>query len=134
MKKLEVFDPPMCCSSGVCGPKVDPALPRFAGDLEWVKGQGVAVARYNLAQQPMAFAENAAVRDSLEKEDVACLPLILADGKIVSRGAYPTREALAAWLGSVTVAKPFVPEASESCCCCCASSMGSKVQGSPCCG
>jgi len=21
--KLEVFDPPMCCSSGVCGPNVD---------------------------------------------------------------------------------------------------------------
>ena len=133
MKKLEVYDPPMCCSSGICGPKVDPALPRFAGDLEWVKGQGVAVTRYNLAQQPMAFAETAAVREALEKEDVACLPLILADGKIVSRGAYPTREALAAWLGAGTVAKPFVPEASESCCCC-AASMGSKVQGSPCCG
>lgn len=37
MTKCEVFDPPMCCSSGVCGPKVDPKLPRFASDLEWVK-------------------------------------------------------------------------------------------------
>ena len=98
MKKLEVFDPPMCCSSGVCGPKVDPVLPRFAGDLEWLKKQGVAVARYNLAQQPLAFAENATVREALEKGDLACLPLILVDGKIVSRGAYPERGALAAWL------------------------------------
>lgn len=98
MTRLEVFDPPMCCSSGVCGPKVDPALPRFAGDLEWVKMQGLTVARYNLAQQPMAFAENAAVRDALEKEGVACLPLILVDGKIVSRAAYPAREALSGYL------------------------------------
>ena len=52
MTKLEVFDPPMCCSSGVCGPKVDPVLPRFAADLEWMKSQGVAVSRYNLAQLP----------------------------------------------------------------------------------
>lgn len=133
MKKLDVFDPPLCCSSGVCGPKVDPALPRFAGDLEWVKGQGVAVARYNLAQQPMAFADCAVVREALEQEEVACLPLILADGKIVSRGAYPSRETLAAWLGAGAVAKPFVPEASQSCCCC-APSMGVQVQGAPCCG
>ena len=127
MTKLEVFDLPMCCSSGVCGPKVDPALPRFAGDLEWVKTQGVTVARYNLAQQPMAFAENATVRNVLEKEDVACLPLILADGKIVSRGAYPSREALAGWFEIHPVARPFMTEASESCCCC-ASSMGATVQ------
>jgi len=103
MKTLEVFDPPMCCSSGVCGPKVDPVLPRFAGDLEWVKTQGVPVMRYNLAQQPMAFAENNTVREALEQEDVGCLPLILVDGKIVSRAVYPTREALVAFLGIQSV-------------------------------
>lgn len=132
MKKLEVYDPPMCCSSGVCGPKVDPALPRFAGDLEWVKGQGVAVSRFNLAQQPMAFAENATVREALEREDVACLPLVLVDGVIVCRGAYPAREALTASLGLSQAPQPFVPEAARSCCC--SSSMGSHVQGSSCCG
>ncbi|HRR33800.1 MAG TPA: arsenite efflux transporter metallochaperone ArsD [Kiritimatiellia bacterium] len=132
MKQLEVYDPPMCCSTGVCGPKVDPVLPRFAGDLEWVKGQGVAVARYNLAQQPMAFAENATVREALEKEDVACLPLILADGVIVSRGAYPEREALTALLGARPASKPFIPKASKSCCCC-VSSTGSTAQNSKCC-
>ncbi len=99
MKKLEVFDPPMCCSSGVCGPKVDPVLPRFAGDLEWLKAQGINVTRYNLAQQPMAFVENTIVRDALEKEDVGCLPLILVDGKIESRGVYLVREALATVTG-----------------------------------
>jgi hypothetical protein len=98
MKKLEVFDPPMCCSSGVCGPQIDPVLPRFSGDLEWLKAQGVSVKRYNLAQQPMAFAEHAEVREALEKEDVACLPLLLVDGKIASRGTYPERKALMAFI------------------------------------
>ena len=50
MTKLEVFDPAMCCSTGVCGAEVDPRLPQFAADLEWVAQQGVQVARYNLAQ------------------------------------------------------------------------------------
>ena len=133
MKKLEVYDPPMCCSTGICGPKVDPVLPRFASDLEWVKGQSVVVARFNLAQQPMAFAENATVRDALEQEDVACLPLVLVDGMIVCRGAYPTREALAASLGLSLSPKTLVPDDARSCRCC-ASSMGDKVQGSSCCG
>ncbi|MDX9866294.1 MAG: arsenite efflux transporter metallochaperone ArsD [Kiritimatiellia bacterium] len=135
MKKLEVFDPPMCCSSGVCGPNVNPVLPRFAGDLEWLKGRGVKVARYNLAQQPMAFAENASVREALEKEDVACLPLVLADGRIVSRGVYPAREELAALLG--LAAEPVTLEFGAKACgsgCCCNATMGSASEGSSCCG
>ena len=30
MKKVEIFDPAMCCSTGVCGPGVDPELTRVA--------------------------------------------------------------------------------------------------------
>ncbi len=55
MSKVQVFDPPMCCATGVCGPEVDPALVRFASDLEWLKSSGVEVERFNLAQQPAAF-------------------------------------------------------------------------------
>ncbi|MBA4388165.1 MAG: arsenical resistance operon transcriptional repressor ArsD [Verrucomicrobia bacterium] len=92
--KVEVFDPPMCCSSGVCGPMVDPVLPRFAADLEWLKKQGIVIKRYNLAQQPLAFAENDAVKTALSEDD-NCLPLVLVDGQIVSRGRYMTRGELA---------------------------------------
>jgi len=49
--KIEVFDPAMCCSTGVCGPSVPPALARFAGDLEWLARHGVDVTRYNLASR-----------------------------------------------------------------------------------
>jgi arsenite methyltransferase len=52
MKKVQVYDPPMCCSSGVCGPEVDPTLVRFNADFHWLANQGIAVERYNPAQQP----------------------------------------------------------------------------------
>jgi AhpD family alkylhydroperoxidase len=99
MPKMEIFDPAMCCSTGVCGPAVDPVLPRFAADLDWLKNQGVAVERFNLAQQPAMFAGNAAVKQALSESGTDCLPLILVDGRIVNRGGYPNREELAALVG-----------------------------------
>jgi AhpD family alkylhydroperoxidase len=95
MNNVEVFDPPMCCSTGVCGPNVDPALARFSADLHWLTNEGVHVERYNLSQQPQAFAANQVVMTALEKEGNQCLPLILVDGRIASKGAYPAREELA---------------------------------------
>ena len=56
MSTIRVFDPAMCCSSGVCGPSVDPELTRFAADVAWLQQQGVTIERFNLAQQPAAFA------------------------------------------------------------------------------
>ena len=99
MKKVEVFDPAMCCSTGVCGPKVDPALARFAADLHWLANQKVAVERYNLAQQPQAFAASVVVKSALREHGNECLPLILLDGSIISKGCYPTREELAKLAG-----------------------------------
>ncbi len=99
MKRVEVFDPPMCCSTGVCGPKVDPALVKFAADLHWLANQRIAVERYNLAQQPQAFASNALVKTALHDHGNDCLPLILLDGSIISEGRYPSREELARLTG-----------------------------------
>ncbi len=99
MKTLEVFDPPMCCSTGVCGPNVDPVLVQFASDFLWVAGQGVHVERYNLSQQPQAFAANETVKAALNKYGTDCLPLILLNGSIVCKGRYPGREELAQLAG-----------------------------------
>lgn len=96
---VEVFDPSMCCSTGVCGPSVDPLLPRFAADLDWLAEHGIQVTRHNLAQEPAAFAAAPAVQAALTEHGTDCLPLILVDGRIVSQGAYPTRAALASWTG-----------------------------------
>jgi len=99
MNTLQVFDRPMCCSTGVCGPSVDPLLPRFAADLEWLKAQGVTVERYNLAHQPAAFTQNDNVKAALMSENVDCLPLFRVNGEIVFKGKYPSRSMLAHWCG-----------------------------------
>ncbi|WP_257313682.1 arsenite efflux transporter metallochaperone ArsD [Geothrix fuzhouensis] len=99
MIRVQVFDPPMCCATGVCGPSVDPKLVRFSADLDWVKAQGVAVERYNLAQQPLVFAQDPEVKAALQGEREKALPLIKVEGQVRSRGRYPAREELAAWVG-----------------------------------
>lgn len=104
MYRVDVFDPAMCCATGVCGAEVDPVLPRFAADLDWLVAQGVEVHRHNLAQDPAAFAASATVKEALEAQGVECLPLVLVDGRVTSMGAYPSREQLA----RRTVAKPRV--------------------------
>lgn len=114
MKTLEVFDRPLCCSTGICGPTVDPALVHFAADLAWLKEQGVAVHRYNLAHEPAAFTRHADVKEALQVGQVDCLPLIRVEGSIVSRGSYPGREQLAAWCS--VEAGPAPSASAENCC------------------
>ena len=96
----------MCCPSGVCGAAVDPELSRVAADLDWLRGQGVTVERFNLAQEPGAFAEDRVVRAFLQDRGADHLPLVLVDGSAVAEGAYPSREVLAREVGLV-VPEPF---------------------------
>ena len=118
MKTIQVYDRPMCCSTGVCGPQVDPVLPRFAADLSWLKAQGHHVERYNLAQQPQAFVENSAIQKEMMVQGASCLPIIVVDGEIVSRKAYPSREMLATWAGlpSTPAGLPILGQSPDSCC------------------
>lgn len=109
MTQVDVFDPPMCCSSGVCGPSVDPALAAFAADVDWLSAQGVSVTRHNLAQDPQAFVVHPLVKDLLQREGDACLPVVIANGEMVGHGAYPRREVLARALGLMPSASPGKP-------------------------
>ena len=117
MKTVQVYDKPMCCSTGVCGPEVDPVLPQFAADLDWLKNQGHNVERFNLAQQPQAFIENKAIHQLLSTVGTDCLPVVVVDGEIVSQSVYPSREDLAGWVGG-SPAKQLLPVANSSGGCC----------------
>jgi hypothetical protein len=99
MKSIQIFDPAMCCNTGVCGVDADQQLVNFAADVNWAKTQGSAIERYNLAQQPMAFVENTVVKSFLDRSGQEGLPLILVDGEIALTGRYPRRAELARWLG-----------------------------------
>jgi hypothetical protein len=95
MKKLEVFDPPMCCSTGICGSHANPTLVVFASDLEWLKAHGIDIVRYGLSLTPTAFSDNEIVKKVLETEGNNALPIILIDGKFISKASYPSRDELA---------------------------------------
>lgn len=99
MSNVRVFDPAMCCSTGICGTSVDPKLVRFAADLDWLNRQGVPVERFNLSQQPGAFAQDVTVREALQTRGDAALPLVKVDGVVMSAGVYPSRAQLAWWAG-----------------------------------
>lgn len=97
MKAIHIYDPPMCCSTGVCGPDVDPELVSFAALLRQLGQAGVTVERFNLGQQPLAFVQHAAVKAALETGGVEVLPLIFWDGAEHSRGRYPSAAERAEW-------------------------------------
>ncbi|MES2113562.1 MAG: arsenite efflux transporter metallochaperone ArsD [Pseudomonadota bacterium] len=99
MTTIQIFDPALCCSSGVCGVDVAQPLVQFSADAEWAGQNGIALERYNLAQQPTAFAEHAVVRQFLERSGAEALPLTLVDGAIALAGRYPQRTELARWAG-----------------------------------
>ena len=105
MKTIQVFDPALCCSTGVCGVDVDQALVSFSADVDWAKQNGARIERFNLAQQPVAFAENPIVKGFLERSGQDSLPLILVDGEVALAGRYPNRAELARW-ASVTETSP----------------------------
>jgi hypothetical protein len=110
--RLRVFDPALCCSTGVCGPTVDSELSRFAADVAWLQRQGVAVERFGLASDPAAFAAEPAVKAALLR-GTEVLPLVMVDDRVVSEGAYPSRETLAALAGLVVRKLPL--GAAQSC-------------------
>jgi hypothetical protein len=120
LNTLQIFDPAMCCSTGVCGLEVDTQLVQFAADLDWLKAQGVIVQRHNLSQNPAAFVENEAVKSALTQQGEAALPVILLNGKVAITGRYPDRAELASLLKLQAAATPVTTKSSccggSSCC------------------
>ncbi|EPS48057.1 arsenical resistance operon repressor ArsD [Clostridium botulinum CFSAN002369] len=87
-----IFDPAMCCSTGVCGPSVDPELLRVSTTINRLKNNGVLVERHNLTSNPQIFVDNKKINEILNKEGVEILPVTMVDGIIVKTKAYPTNK------------------------------------------
>ncbi len=116
MKTIQVYDPALCCNTGVCGADVDQALVNFSADVDWAKQAGAQIERFNLSQQPLTFAENALVKRALEKTGEKALPLVIGDGEVLLSGRYPTREELGVWIG-VSPSPAVQPDPKTSGCC-----------------
>ena len=136
MKTIEIFDPAMCCPTGLCGTNIDPNLMRIAVIVDTLKKKGVNVIRHNLKDEPMIYVTNTKINDLLQSKGVEVLPITLVDGEVVVTVEYPTTKQMAEWSG---VNLDFMPiqeekpgeklqqeEQKNNCCegsdCCCSGS------------
>lgn len=97
--KIEIYEKPMCCETGLCGVVVDPTLLRMNAIVRKLKANGYEIIRYNLQSHPDKFVTNAFVNDYLNREGVTGLPLTLLDGRAVKEGTYPSNDELCGYLG-----------------------------------
>ena len=98
MKVMQIFEPAMCCSTGVCGVSVDPELLRISTVLNTLKKHGVNVDRFNLSSAPQEFVTNKVANQFVIEQGVDQLPLVLVDNEIVISGRYPTNEEFVKYL------------------------------------
>lgn len=99
MKKMTIFEPAMCCSTGVCGPSVDQELLRVSTVINNLKNKGVIVERHNLSSNPQAFVDNKEINSIINNEGVAALPVTMVEGEVVKTKTYPTDQEFCSFLG-----------------------------------
>ena len=97
--KMFIYEPALCCDTGVCGVGVDPELIRISTVANNLKKNGVDLQRYNLNNAPQEFVNNAEINKLINGEGgVENLPATIVDGKIVKTKAYPTNGEIVMWL------------------------------------
>lgn len=92
MKKIRIYEPAMCCSTGVCGVSVDPELLRMSSLVEKLEKKGVDIKRFNLNSAPGEFVENKKVNEILNQRGEDILPLTMVDDEIIKSEGYPSNE------------------------------------------
>lgn len=94
MKNMVIYEPAMCCSTGLCGVGVDPELLRVSTVINTLKKKGVDVQRFNLSDSPQEFVNNKVVNEFINTKEIDELPITVLDDEIVITGRYPTNEEL----------------------------------------
>jgi len=118
MKKMIIFEPAMCCSTGVCGPGVDRQLLRVSTVINNLKNNGVIVERYNLSGNPQIFVDNKIINEMLNESGVEVLPITVVDDVVVKTKTYPTDEEFSNLLDvTVSSLKSAIKKPSKGCGC-----------------
>ncbi len=110
MNKLQIFEPALCCPTGVCGPGVDPELLRITSVINNLKNNGIILDRFNLMNDPQEFVDSKVINDLINEKGVDILPTVILNNEVVKTGSYPTNEEIAKYLG-VTEDKLEAPKA-----------------------
>ena len=116
-RRLELYEPAMCCQTGVCGPSVDQQLIDVREHLRWAESQGAQVSRHNLSSDPDAFVSNPKVTGLMAAFGEPALPMLLVDGDIAIHGRYPSRSDLEALLEAEAGSAAELPQSSGGCGC-----------------
>lgn len=115
MKKMCIYEPALCCETGLCGVNVDPELLRISTVLNALKQKGIIIERYNLNSAPMEFVKNNIVNQYVNEKGVEGLPVVTVDDKIVLEGRYPANDEILNLLE--LPAEMLLPKGATSCCC-----------------
>jgi hypothetical protein len=97
--KIVIYDPPMCCPSGLCGPNPDPRLIDLQNTIFQVKQLGAEVERYIITQAPDKFRENPDVIKLIQAGELKALPITTLNERVIKSGSYPTLVELKNLLG-----------------------------------
>ena len=118
MKTMKIFEPAMCCPTGLCGVGVDPELLRVSTVLNTLKQNGVEVQRFNLSSAPAEFVKSKPVTEYLQKFGPEKLPVATVEDMIVIAGRYPTNAEFTSWLElSSDILGVQSSETDAPCCC-----------------
>ncbi len=91
MKKMKIYEPAMCCSTGLCGVGVDPELLRISTVLNTLKNSGIEVERFNLTNSPMEFINNKVINALINSENgIDKLPAVVLEDEVIMTGRYPS--------------------------------------------
>ena len=98
MSKMKIYEPAMCCSTGVCGVSPDEELMRVSTVVEKLLKNGADIKRYNLSNAPQEFVDNKKINDILNEQGENELPIILVDEQVVITGRYTSNEEFSKYL------------------------------------
>lgn len=88
--EVELFDPPMCCPTGLCGPTLDQTLLDVNEMVLALKAANIGIERYQMTTHPQAFINNVEVMRLVREQQLAALPITIVNGRVIKVGAYPT--------------------------------------------
>jgi hypothetical protein len=91
MKELVIFEGPMCCSTGICGPNPDKELIDINETLKKLAEEykSLKITRASMSFNPQLFLQTAEIKDLVKANGPAILPITMLNGKIVKKEKYP---------------------------------------------
>lgn len=132
MNKMKIYEPAMCCETGLCGVGVNQELLRISTLTNTLKNKGIEIQRFNLNSAPNEFVTNQKVNNAIMEKGIECLPIVVVDDEIIITGRYPSNEEVLEIFSlkviDLNMKKPGSVNL-ESCCCAKESESSSSLDG-----